>query len=197
MEQPTAVVRIEFTNAQEPIELTFGRTLNGAFVRALEKPKIYQIAPSFTAQLSRPKAGWYNRQLFQFRRAAIHRLTLDEELGGVTILEQDPANSSWKVIQPRNVDANMRDCMQAAQALSNLRADGISTLEAAAAGFPSKNSMTIELLSGTRYTLVFGNRVPGMPEGRESLFVRTSDTPDRIAAVSIRTLLMIRTAFSR
>ena len=182
---------------EEPIELTFSRTLEGAFAKNNAKQHVYQIAPSFTERLTHPQQAWYNRLLLDLERTQIHRMSLTEKNAGTTILEQDPATNRWTVIKPANVDANLRECMQAALTLSSLRAFAMSALPPDKAGFPSPNYIEIELLSGKKQRLELGLKVPGMPKGKEALFVRTADTPDRIAVLPIRTILGIRTAFSR
>lgn len=196
MEKPVALVKIQRVNA-DPIELTFARTLNGAFAKNSSKKEIYQIAPSFTERLAHPKQAWYNRLLLNIERTQIHRMSLTEKNAGTTILEQDPATNRWTVIKPANVDANLRECMQAAITLSSLRAFAMSALPPENAGFPSPNYIEVELLSGHKQRIELGLQVPGMPKGKEALFVRTSDTPDRIAVLPLRTIFGIRTAFSR
>jgi hypothetical protein len=196
LELPTVTVTLH-TSESPPISLSFGRTLAGAFAKNEAKDDIYQIAPSFTERLARPRAAWFDRLLFDFDRTQIHRMTLSDPQQGDTVLEQDPATNRWRVLKPANVDVNLRDCMQAALAVAQLRAVAMASIPPAEAGFPSRSKLTVTGLSGSTWELEMGRRVPGMPKGQEALFVRTTDTPDRIAVVPLRTLLKIRTAFSR
>ena len=122
---------------------------------------------------------------------------MTEQGTGTTLLEQDPATNRWTVLKPANVDANLRESMQAAIALSELRAVAMATVLPNEAGFPSPNYITIEMLDGTKQKLELGRQVPGMPKGQEALFVRTNELPDRIALLPIRTIMQIRRAFSR
>jgi len=196
LDNPVAEVTVTGSGFS-PQTLRFGRTLSGAFVQRAEGGPVYQIAPSFTERLTYPKPAWYNQQLFDFDRTSIHRMTLQEQVGGTTVLQQDPATNRWTVLQPPNVDANLRECMQAAIKLSELRAHAMSTADPKEAGFPSGNHIEITLLNGQSRRLELGGRVAGMPRGQEALFVRTADTPDRIAVISQRLILEIRAAFSR
>ena len=196
LETPVATVQIKVDN-QDPILLSFGRTLTGAFAKNTSKEQIYQIAPSFTASIATPKAGWYSRLLLNFERTQVHRMTLTEKGLGSTILEQDPATNRWTVVSPPNIDANLRECMQAAITLSSLRAIAMASATPKEAGFPSPNSIVVELLSGEKQTLELGRTVPGMPQGKEAVFARTPDTPDRIGVLPLRQIIKLRSAFSR
>ena len=57
--------------------------------------------------------------------------------------------------------------------------------------------IVVELLSGEKQTLELGLTVPGMPRGQESVFARTADTPDRIGVIPLKTIIKLRSAFSR
>lgn len=196
LDTPIATVRIENLDS-DPIYLSFGRTLSGAFAKNEAKSKVFQIAPSFTASIATPKLGWYSRLLLQFERTQVHRMSLTERGLGTTILEQDPATNRWTVVAPPNIDANLRESMQAAITLSSLRAVAMASITPKDAGFPSPNSIVIELLSGEKQTLELGLTVPGMPKGKEAVFARTADTPDRIGVIPLKTILKLRSAFSR
>jgi len=196
LDQPVATVRI-INEAQDPITLSFGRTLTGAFAKNDKKSSIFQISPSFTASIATPKLGWYSRLLLQFERTQVHRMSLTEKGLGTTILEQDPATNRWTAVSPPNLDANLRECMQAAIALSSFRAVAMASIKPSEAGFPSPNYLVVELLSGDKQKLELGRAVPGMPQGKEAIFARTPDTPDRIGVIPMRSIMKIRSAFSR
>jgi hypothetical protein len=177
----TPVARVTLTGpTEEPIVITFGRTLAGAFAKTKGKSDTYQIAPSLTDSIANPKQAWYNRKLLSLERTEILKMSLTEQVGGTTTLEQDPATNRWSVIRPANVDANLRECMQAAIKLSSLSAIAIANLTAKEAGLPSPNFIEIEMLSGQKHRLEIGKPVPGMPKGKEAIFVRTANMPDRI-----------------
>ena len=80
LETPVASVQATLQNGERR-QIVFGRTLEGAFAKSTVNNNIFQIAPSFTLQLTHPKEAWYNRQLVSIERTTIHRMAFTDETG--------------------------------------------------------------------------------------------------------------------
>jgi hypothetical protein len=195
LDAPTLTATLRFATDEHQV-LVFGRTPDGVYIRREGAPEVFHIAPSVLDRLMLPRPAWRERQFVLADRAQMHRLSLVEP-GLTTVLEQDPATSSWTVITPANVDADLRESMFAARALADLRADELAAVTPTVAGFPSQTLLIVTLLDGRTLTVEIGAPVPGRPPGREAVYVRTPGEPDRIGMLSAVTLSRIRKAFAR
>ena len=114
-----------------------------------------------------------------------------------TVLEQDPADSSWRVTAPANVTADLRQSITTARTLGRLRAEDIVALSSAEAGFPSSTRIEITLLDGRRQVLEIGDAVAGREPGDEAVYVRTAAAPERVGVLPSSTLSELRRAWAR
>jgi hypothetical protein len=181
----------------DPVGMAFYVQGDLAYVRRTGREEVFQIAANIPKRFAVPLPGWVDRQLIEVDRASIFRMTYHDSQQGASILEQDAADSRWRMIEPDNVDANLRESMQAAIALAGLRADGIADIAPAEAGFPSQNWIELELQDGSKHRVELGARVPAEDSQTPLLFVRTPDKPDRIGVIQLRTLLQLRLAWAR
>lgn len=179
----------------EPVELRFFQEGKLAYVTRDGRDQVFQITSSLAGRIAMPRLGWRDRQLIDLDRADIQTMTLNDRQQGRFVLEQDAADSRWRMIEPSNVDANLRDSMQAAIALSQLRAEGIADVPLVDAGFPSENWIELRTRGGRTVRLELGKQT--VQGDQRLLFVRTDDAPERVAAISLRTFLNLRNAWGR
>lgn len=196
LDRPAVVLAVESADG-ETTRVAFALQDDAAYARRAGEDTVFQIAPSVVKRLARPRPAWHDRQLFDVDRASIRRMVWRRPDGDVRIVEQDPATSQWTVVEPPGVDVTLRDAMQTAIELAELRADEVAAgaLDLEQIGFPSNHQIELQLVDGSRRMLEIGSLVPGTGEGREAVFVRTADVPDRIAVLSARQLLPLRAGF--
>lgn len=181
----------------DPLEYRFWVQGESAYVKAAGRDEVFQVATSVPQRVALPRQALPDRQLLSLDRASILRMTWHDQVEGDFILEQDAADSRWRMVQPKNVDANLRDAMQAAVQLSGLRAAGIAVVDPSEAGFPSPTWIDLEMRDGARHRLELGKRTLD-PEGKPTVvFVRTPERPDRIGVLPLQELLQIRAAWSK
>ena len=195
LDQPVLTADLSLTTG-DSYRLTFGQTSDGTFVRRDDRTEVFQISPALLDRLAAARATWRDRALFAFDRAQVYQLSLVEP-GLTTVLEQDPADSSWSIVQPANIAADLRQSMYTARTLAKLNAAAIADIAPADAGFPSRNRIDVELIGGERYSLEIGANVPDRPAGKEAVYVRTADQRDRVGILDARTLSAMRKAWSR
>lgn len=179
----------------DSIELEFYIEGELAYVKRNGRDEVFQIASSVPRRLALPLPAWQDRQMIQVDRPQILRMTLHDPANGDYIVEQQ-ADSNWKMIQPPNVDVNLRDATQAALRLSKLRAEGLAAVTPEEAGFPSPRWIELEMRDGSKAKVELGRRVPGA-EGQPRVFIRTPDQPDRIGVMRTRDLFEISKGWSR
>jgi len=194
--EPVLEIRIERPGLDD---LTYKFWLQGdsAYVREANREEVFQVAASVPKRLTFPKEALTDRQLVQLDRAGILRMTWHDQVEGDFILEQDAADSRWRMVQPKNVDASLREAMQAAIAISGLRAEGIAVIPPTDAGFPGQTWIELEMRDGSRHRVEFGKRTLD-PDGKPTLvFVRTPERPERIGVIRVADLVQIRAAWSK
>lgn len=195
LDRPAAVVELHLAT-EENHAVRFGRTSAGVFARRGDDGPVFRVAPSVLERLDAPLSSWRDRTLFSFDRGDVWRVSLVEPQL-TTVLQQDPATSNWTVIEPKGVDADLREGMQMARTLSSLRMDEILAVAPAYAGFPTKTKLIVQLTDQRTLTLEVGAPVPNRAPGREAVYVRTAEQPDRIGTIPALTWSRIRKAFAR
>jgi hypothetical protein len=179
----------------DPVTLRFYRQGELAYVTREGRDEVFQVGASALDRLRVPRQAWLDRQILDVERAQIQTMRFDRPDGRTFLLEQDAADSRWRVLEPRNMDANLREAMQAAVQLSRLRAEGIAMIDPAEAGFPSDVRFVLTLRDGTEHVVELGRRTLD-PEGKPTLlFVRNPANPDRIGVLPLRRFLEFARAF--
>ncbi len=191
--EPVLVVDVELAGL-DPITASFFVEQGVAYVRRTGRDEVFQVAASVPSRLALPLGAWRDRQFLNIDRPSILKMTYHDGQNGNYILEQ-LADSSWKMVEPANVDVNLRDATQAALRLSALRAEGLADISPEVAGFPSPNWIDISMRDGSEHRLELGARLPKSEIPR--LFIRTPDQPNRIGVMRIKDLLEIRKGWSR
>ncbi len=173
LDTPVATVELDLSTG-ELYTLVFGRTSTGAYVQRDGQDAIYRIAGIAVDRVSQPKEAFGDRTLSSYEEADLLRVT-----------------------QPRNVSADLREAMYVARHLADLRADGMVPASPQEAGFPSGTRFVVTMVDGARHVVEVGKLVPGLPAGREALFVRSAARPDRIGVLSAAEISRLRKAFAR
>lgn len=179
----------------EPVRLAFFVEGELAYVKRDGREAIFQVASSVPQRLALPLPAWRDRQLLDLDRASILRMTWHDPRSGDYVMEQN-ADASWVMLEPPNVDVNLRDATQAAIRLSRLRAEGLADVTPEEAGFPSPAWVEVEMRGGSTHRVELGPRVAESTDVPR-FFVRTPDQPERIGVIQGRELFEIRKGFSR
>lgn len=195
LEHPEATVVLTVLTG-DTFVVQFGRTEDGTFAQLEGQPEILRVSDSVVVKLQRPLHTWRDRSLMSFARPQVHRITLVEP-DLTSVLEQDPATSSWRVTQPANVAADLRQAMFNARTMGKLRAEAIADITPEQAGFPSQYRMEVTLLDGSLQVVEIGAEVPGRTSGTEAVYVRTPDQPQRIGILPAKTVSQLRRAWAR
>lgn len=195
LDRPAVTVTVDLATSESPV-VEMGSTTSGAFARRVGEPAIYRIAPSLVARLSAPRDAWFDRSMLAFDPLTVDQLIL-EEASLTTVLQRNPADSSWTVIKPRNVAADLRAAMFTARHLGNFRVDAMATVTPEEAGFPTETRAIATTVDGGRHVLEIGALVPDQPRGQEAVFVRTPSRPQRIGVINAAEISSIRKAWAR
>ncbi|MFK7929297.1 MAG: DUF4340 domain-containing protein [Myxococcota bacterium] len=191
---PIMRVRIERKDTPELV-LSIYQADGVAYVKRTGRDEVFQVSPGWVRGLALPRVAWLDRQFMEVERTHILRMVYHDPDQGDLILEQDVADGRWRMIQPPNVDANLRETVQASLKLGGLRAEGIADVPPETAGFPSPAWIELQLINGEKRRIELGFRVPKSDVPR--LFVRTADQPDRIGVMPIAKLLEIKKAWGQ
>lgn len=149
------------------------RTQDGAsFARLKGGDEVYQVAGNLRTLMLVTPSDLRDRTLFDFTRDEVDTMTL-EQSGATTQLRQDLATKLWSVVQPANVDVDIKAVFFAINTLATLRGDAPALgLSDAQAGL-DKPAFTIAVifLDGSREALEVG-RLTDDPTGRPARYVR-------------------------
>ncbi len=162
-----------------------------AFVRRAGEADVFRIA-SIPVQrfLGRPD-DYRDRSMLRFDRADVDILSW-ESGGERVLLQQDLATSLWNVLEPQNIDIDVKFVFFAVNTLGGLRGDGIADISVADAGLVNPRfRVTARLLSGEERTLVIGGNFRregegaglmhyAMVAGRSEVFILSDDTVTKI-----------------
>lgn len=191
---PLLSLRFEF-EADPSIDMQIWQADGVGYVKRTGRDEVFQVAEGWARQLALPRVAWLDRQLVTAERANIRRMVFHDPNQGDLIMEQDVAMGGWTMIQPPNVDANLREANQAAIKLAGMRAEGIADRTPEQAGFPARIWIELQMVDGTKRRIELGNRVPNADP--PLVFVRTVDQPERIGVLPLQTLFEIRKAFGQ
>ena len=175
-EPPAAVVTMVDLEGTERV-LTFGsRAFDGAaYVKSNERGEVFQIGSADRGRVLKDWDAFRDLTVFDFARAEIETIRLED--GGIPVLVTQHEDGMWSILEPPNVDADVKQIVFTANALANLR--GQALLDPAEVPFGEvSNRFTIELAERTE-VLEFGTPFvengrrwfPMRVQGRSELYV--------------------------
>ncbi len=189
---PRAEVRVTLDDGSERVLVVGSRVLEGStFVRVPGKDDVFRVARAPVERALLPYAEYRDKTMFLFSRKDLDTIAL--ERGRETVLlQQDLSNGFWTVLEPKNIDIDLKNVFFAVNTLAELRAHEVSELDRAAAGLaPPRARIVLQFLDGHSESLEIGNPVrdhEGRPAwatrvaGRSEVFLLRDDTMKRILA---------------
>lgn len=134
-----------------------GRSTPEAVYLALEgRPERYQVSGARLAAATQATDLLRDRRIFTLNRADFDTFTLRDS--GVSVVLRQQSDAMWEVVEPPNVDADVKLILFAANTFASLRAEGRGQgVRPADVGLDRPAAtLTARLRSGDEYTLRLG-----------------------------------------
>ncbi len=137
---PEATIEVALLDGQRKVlEVGTRRFETAAFLRVDSDPTVFRAARSPLAQALLPPTDFRDKMMFRFRRGDVDTFSYEEGRTNI-LLQQDHSSALWNVIQPANVDVDMKLVFFAINTLAELRGHEVSTLSAAEAGLETPSA---------------------------------------------------------
>jgi hypothetical protein len=154
----------------------------------------FQVSASRLDLVLQPRSAFQDLTIFNFARETVDTLSLEEGTSRV-ILQQDPDGAAWSVLQPENIDIDLKQVYFAVNTLRELRAVSIAEVPLQQAGLLDPTArITTRTLDGGELTLEIGR--PFSAEGRELVYVRRADSA-RVYVILAETVEKLKRGFGR
>jgi len=182
------------------IEMDIGtRILNDSmFVRRRHKDQtdsIYRVSRSSVSSTSKSKDDFQDKTLFSFSRSDVDTISLHDDSTIIT-LQQDLANRLWRVLEPANMDVDVKLVFFAVNTMASLRANEISDITMDEAGLTNPTSrIVVRLLDGSTVSLELGNTTTST-SGHPAIYARRAND-DRVAVLLGSTIKKLKQGFGR
>jgi len=166
---------------------------NAGFVLVGEEA--FQVSASRLDLALQPRAAFQDLTIFAFERADIDTMSLEEGTSRI-IIQQAASGESWSVLQPENVDVDLKRVYFAANTLRELRAVSIVDLSLEKAGLLDPSArISVRMLSGQELTLEIGREILDAA-GERRVLVRRADSA-RIYTLPPETVEKLKRGFGR
>jgi len=176
---PALSVEVRLIDGTERTIEVGKRTVEGAaFARRKGEQAVFRISAVPIQRLLGQPIDYRDRTMFKFDRADIDTLTWE---GGSerVILQQDLATNLWNVLEPQNIDLDIKFVFFAANTLGTLRGDGIADVSLEEAGLVTPRSViTARLLTGQEVSLRIGGTTRAEDTGQPMHFAMADGRPE-------------------
>ena len=178
-EPPAVTLSVRLIDSTERGIEVGQRTVEGAaFVRRVGEPEVYRIsAVPVQRFLGRP-IDYRDRSMFSFARTDVDTMSYE---GGSerVVLQQNLADNMWRVLEPENVDVDIKFVFFGINTLSTLRGDGIAEVSREEAGLVTpRATVTARLLDGREAVLHIGGRTRAEDTGQPMHFASVPHRPE-------------------
>jgi hypothetical protein len=172
------------------------REIEGAaFVRVGTGGSVYRVSKAQMDKLLRGRDDLRDRTLLAFARKDVDTVTLVEG-GEAVILQQDLSNNLWGVLQPPNIDLDIRLIFFTVNTLAGLKGLEVAPATPAQAGLePPAWRIDLRFLDGRTTGVEFGQRTRD-ERGQERIFVRTQGSPT-VFTLGLDTAKKLREGFGK
>ncbi len=166
-----------------------------AFVQVAGADDVYQVSARAIDLALQEPAAFLDRTIFTFRREDVDILTLEEGTHRI-LIQQDTATGFWSVIQPANIDLDLKRVYFMVNTLADLRAVALSDVSLLQAGLSDPDTrLTARFLDGEVLTLELGS--PTTDEaGKPAFFARRADT-QQVYVLDRDTVVKLKQGFGR
>jgi hypothetical protein len=170
------------------------KPLEGAFF-VNNGSMVARVAEGPIRRLLLPPEAWRDRTMLALNRSDIDTLQLEQ--GSLRILlQQDLSNGFWRVVEPTNLDLDMKLVFFAVATLSDLRGDRLLPGSPADYGLQSPQfTVRLRLLDGTERQLKFG--APNKDAQGKTSFPVQVDAHPQVFQLGEATVAKIRAGFSQ
>lgn len=172
---PLATAQVSLSDGRAlRLELGSRAAEGAAYVRA--DKLVGKVARGPLARLLLEPKDWRDHTMFSFRRDEVDTLRYRSGADEV-ILQQDLASGLWRVIQPQNVDIDVKLVFFAVNTMAELRGDALLELPPEAVGLvPPAQTITARMIGGREAVLQLGPPIKDA-QGRLSYPARAGDSP--------------------
>lgn len=185
------------TGDERVLEVGTREVAGGLFVRMRGEPDIYRVAQATIEKALPSPADLRDKTLFNFARQQVDTMAYQPRGQEAVILQQDLANGLWNVIQPDNIDIDVKFVFFAVNTLGTLRADDVlEGMSASEAGLePPQERFVLHFLDGHNEGLEVGNALSN-EVGRVYYVVRRAGS-DQLFLVREAVITKLRAGFGR
>ncbi len=193
---PLATVEVKLADGSARA-LEVGSATQGAesgFARRPGGQDVYRVAVSPLKRLLMPLSALRDHTLFNFGAREVDTLTYEGEGLRIT-LQQDLSNGAWRVVEPDNLDLDLRLIYFMVNTLRTLRAAAEAPAELGPEATRPTFTLTARMLGGAETRLVVGQALPDA-QGRRRWVATTSET-DRPWLLLDEEVTRLRQGFGR
>ena len=190
--QATLTVTLDDGTTREMI-VSSRRQDNAGFVQVSDEA--FQVSASRLDLALQPREAFQDLTIFAFERTDIDTMSLEEGTSRI-ILQQATGGESWSVLQPENVDVDLKRVYFAANTLRELRAVSIVDVPLEQAGLLDPSArISVRMLSGQELTLEIGREILDAA-GERRVLVRRADSA-RVYTLPPETIEKLKRGFGR
>lgn len=174
-----------------------GSPPEGAFLLRVEgRPELLRVARAPVAAALASPEDLRDRTLLRFERGSVDTLSFESPRMPPVLLQQDLATNLWSVLQPANVDVDLKLVFFMVNTLAELRAESFVALPPAAVGLSEPQAtVTVRFLDGTGARLRVGRDTTDT-RGRPVVFVAV-DGKEGVYTIPAATWDKLRAGFGR
>jgi hypothetical protein len=122
---PVATISVELATGETRAVEVGSRTVEGAaFVRIVGEPDVYRVASATIRQALSSPVELRDKTLMRFSRQNVDTMAYQEGRSTI-LLQQDLATGSWNVLQPDNIDLDVKLVYFAINTMATLRSDEV------------------------------------------------------------------------
>ena len=194
---PTATLSVELATGETRAIEVGSRVVEGAaFVRILGEPDVYRVASATIRQALSSPVELRDKTLMRFTRQNVDTMAY-QEANTTILLQQDLATGSWNVLQPDNIDLDVKLVYFAINTMAALRSDevveGVSLSDA---GLDEPQArIVLRFLDGHNEGLEIGRAMQD-DRGRTFFYVKAGGT-DQIHLLREPVVAKLRAGFGR
>ena len=191
----TITVRL-IDGSERAIEIGQRSAEGAAFARRKGEEGVFRISSVPIKRLLGRPIDYRDRTMFSFDRTEVDTLTWE---GGTerVVLQQDLATNLWNVLEPQNIDLDVKFVFFAANTMGSLRGGGIADLSQEEAGLVTpRATITARLLSGREVSLRIGGKTRSEDTGMPMHFALSDQRPE-IFLLDDKTVTTLLRGFGR
>ena len=194
---PAVRIAVRLTDGSERIIEVGQRTVDkAAFARRAGEQEVLRVSAGPVQRFLGRPIDYRDRTMFTFGRTDVDTLAWE---GGSerVLLQQDLATNLWNVLEPQNIDLDVKFIFFAANTMGQLRGAGIANVSLAEAGLDEPRAVvSARLLNGQEHTLRIGGKTRAEDTGHPMYYATSSNRPE-VFLLDDKTVTTILRGFGR